>query len=59
MGEGTLLALSEAARHFRLAAKQGEREATYNLALCLFKGDSCDADHVQAVQWMRRAAELG
>ena len=46
MGEGTLLALSEAARLFRLAAKQGERKATYNLALCLFKGDGCDADLV-------------
>ena len=31
----------------------------FNLACCLVKGEGCDADPVQAVQWLRRAVELG
>ena len=58
-GIGVVQDKTEAARLFRLAAKQGESEAMYNSALCLYNGLGCDADPVQAVQWMRRAVELG
>ena len=58
-GEGVVLDKSEAVRYYRLAAQQGLRNAQFNLANSLSKGDSCDKSPVQAVQWMRRAIELG
>ena len=58
-GIGVVQDKIEAARLYRLAAKQGEGHATHNLALCLCRGEGCDTDAVQAVQWMRRAVELG
>ena len=50
---------AEAVRLYRLAAQQGLRSAYFNLALSLSKGEGCDKSPVQAVQWMRRAVELG
>ena len=57
--EGLVLDLTEAARLCRCAAKHGLGAAMYDLARCLENGGGYDADPVQAVQWMRRAVELG
>ena len=46
-------------RLYRLVAQQGLREAQFNLAKMLSDGVGCDKSPVQAVQWMRRAVELG
>ena len=50
---------AEAVRLYRLAAQQGFRGAQFNLSISLSKGVGCDELPVQAVQWMRRAVELG
>ena len=52
-GQGVALDLTETVRLYRRAAKQGQRGDILNLACCLVKGEGCDADPVQAVQWMR------
>ena len=59
--EGVVQDDVEAARLLRLAATQGLPDAMRNLALCLANGggEHCDKAPVQAVLWMRRAAELG
>ena len=48
-------------RLYRLAAKQGDAGAMFSLATDLEDGSGCEylKDAVLAVQWMRRAAELG
>ena len=58
-GEGVAQDHVEAIRLYRLAAMQGMQGAMFNLALCLAEGRGCDKAPVQAVLWMRRAAELG
>ena len=50
---------AEGVRLFRLAAKQGYAGAMYVLAKSVSDGRGCEKDPVLAVQWMRRAAELG
>ena len=57
--EGVVQDHTQAVRLYRLAAQQGFPEAQYNLALTLSRGAGCDMAPVQAVQWMRRAVELG
>ena len=50
---------AEAVRFYRLAAKQGYAGAMFNFAKALCDGTGWEKDPVLAVQWMRRAAELG
>ena len=50
---------AEALRLFKLSAKQGLREAMVNLATFVAEGMGGECAPVQAVLWMRRAAEVG
>jgi len=56
----------QATRWYEKAARQGHREAAFNLGFMLYNGygiapDECmlPADHMAAAPWLQRAAELG
>ena len=49
----------EAVRWYLLAAKQGDPDAQYNLALKYDKGQGVAQDYKEAVRWYRLAAKQG
>ncbi|MFC4819047.1 tetratricopeptide repeat protein [Dokdonella ginsengisoli] len=49
----------EAVRHFRDAARYGDKPSQAMLALMLWNGDGVEADRVQAYAWIDLAAERG
>ena len=50
---------TEAARWYRLAAKQGEAKAQYNLGLCYAQGQGLLKDSVGAHLWLNIAGANG
>ena len=55
----SLMDFDSAAKHFALAAKQGNAEAQYNLGVCYEYGEGVENDMKEAVKWYRKAAEQG
>ena len=49
---------SPAEKKYYVAAKQGDADAQFNLALCYDKGEDV-RDKVEAIKWYQRAAEQG
>lgn len=50
---------AEAAKWFRLAARQGVADAQYYLGMCLYYGWGTAQDDAEAADWFRKAAEQG
>ena len=58
-GYGTDKNYNEAIKWFELAAKQGHREAQYELAVCYKNGYGTDKNYNEAIKWFELAAKQG
>ena len=58
-GQGVPQDDKEAFKWYRLAAKQGQVEAQYNLGAMYFKGQGVPQDYKEALKWYRLAAAQG
>src|SRR5262249_51806209 len=58
-GEGVPQDYSEAARWYRIAAKQGNPGSQNNLGRLYETGDGVTKDYAAAIEWYRRAVEGG
>ena len=50
---------AEAANRYRQAAEQGDAEAQYQLHWCYLNGKGVPQNDVEAIIWLRKAAEQG
>ncbi len=51
--------ISKAIYWYEKSAKQGQKEAQFNLALMYYKGDRIDKDISKAIYWYEKSAEQG
>ena len=59
MGQGVSKDMAEAVRWMRRAAKNGDPNAQFNMAVCYTKGDGVRHSLEKAVEWYKRGAENG
>ncbi|MBO7280959.1 MAG: sel1 repeat family protein [Bacteroidaceae bacterium] len=50
---------TEAVKHYKEAAEQGDAEAQNALGACYKNGEGVEKDHAEAAKWYRKAAEQG
>jgi TPR repeat protein len=58
-GEGVTQDFAEAARWFRRAADQGDKDAQDRLAVCYSRGEGVIKDYLQAYKWFNLASAQG
>ena len=58
MGKGADKDMVKAAK-YRMAAKEGNADAQFNLGICYYIGSGVKQDPAEAAKWFRKAAEQG